>query len=54
MVTTVAAFDLPLSRLFRGHHDPAGACERTDRSADWDLTALQSAFINMMRLHRFI
>ena len=31
-VTTVAAFDLPLSRLFRGHHDPAGACERTARS----------------------
>jgi hypothetical protein len=28
----VTAFDLPLSRLFRGHHDPAGACERTDRS----------------------
>lgn len=31
-MSLVAAFDLPLSRLFRGHHDPAGACERTDRS----------------------
>ena len=28
----MAAFDLPLLRLFRGHHHPAGACERTDRS----------------------
>lgn len=32
VMSLVAAFDLPLSRLFRGHHDPAGACERTDRS----------------------
>lgn len=32
VMSSVAAFDLPLSRLFRGHHDPAGACERTDRS----------------------
>ena len=32
VMSSVAAFALPLSRLFRGHHDPAGACERTDRS----------------------
>ena len=42
MVTTVMAVDLPLSRLFRGHHDSAGACERIERSQVTTLRAVLS------------